>query len=190
MQGRIFKMIAVGEQRWLQHRKDLELISTLTKAMKIFKDFGELMEKYWLKLREKLLLLLFSHSVCPTLATPWTVAHQAPLSMGFPRQKCWGELPFLPLENLPSLLHWQENSLPQRHQGNPVGEVVCNHCLLKSGSHFPQKLGGRSAYLPFFFFFRYLLRWLRLEGMTGKSLRKTFLSCETLISQKGQRKNL
>ena len=22
---------------------------------------------------------------CPTLATPWTVAHQAPLSMGFPR---------------------------------------------------------------------------------------------------------
>ena len=27
--------------------------------------------------------------LCPTLscATPWTVAHQAPLSMGFPRQK-------------------------------------------------------------------------------------------------------
>ena len=25
---------------------------------------------------------------CPTLGTPWTVAHQAPLSMGFPRQEC------------------------------------------------------------------------------------------------------
>ena len=25
----------------------------------------------------------------PTLATPWTVAHQAPLSMGFPRQEYW-----------------------------------------------------------------------------------------------------
>ena len=25
--------------------------------------------------------------VCPTLATPWTIAHQAPLSMGFPRQE-------------------------------------------------------------------------------------------------------
>ena len=25
--------------------------------------------------------------LCPTLATPWTVAHQAALSMGFPKQK-------------------------------------------------------------------------------------------------------
>ena len=28
------------------------------------------------------------------LATPWTVAHQALLSMGFPRQEYWGGLPF------------------------------------------------------------------------------------------------
>ena len=26
--------------------------------------------------------------------TPWTVAHQAPLSMGFPRQEYWSGLPF------------------------------------------------------------------------------------------------
>ena len=26
--------------------------------------------------------------------TPWTVAHQAPLSMGFSRQEYWSELPF------------------------------------------------------------------------------------------------
>ena len=26
-------------------------------------------------------------------ATPWTAAHQAPLSMGFPRQECWSGLP-------------------------------------------------------------------------------------------------
>ena len=25
--------------------------------------------------------------------TPWTIAHQAPLSMGFPRQECWSRLP-------------------------------------------------------------------------------------------------
>ncbi|KAM7226722.1 hypothetical protein CapIbe_022867, partial [Capra ibex] len=25
--------------------------------------------------------------------TPWTVAHQAPLSMGFPRQEYWSGLP-------------------------------------------------------------------------------------------------
>ena len=30
----------------------------------------------------------------PTLATPWTVARQAPLSMGFFRQEYWGGLPF------------------------------------------------------------------------------------------------
>ena len=28
--------------------------------------------------------------------TPGTVAHQAPLSMGFPRQECWSGLPCLP----------------------------------------------------------------------------------------------
>jgi len=28
-------------------------------------------------------------------ATPWTVACQAPLSMGFPGQEYWSELPFL-----------------------------------------------------------------------------------------------
>ena len=26
---------------------------------------------------------------CPTLLTPWTVAYQPPLSLGFPRQKYW-----------------------------------------------------------------------------------------------------
>ena len=33
-------------------------------------------------------VLFFSHSVMPdSFATPWAVAHQAPLSMGFPRQE-------------------------------------------------------------------------------------------------------
>ena len=31
---------------------------------------------------------------CPTLATPWTVAHQALLAVGFPRQAYWRGLPF------------------------------------------------------------------------------------------------
>ena len=31
---------------------------------------------------------------CPTLVIPWTVAHQAPLSMGFSRQEYWSGLPF------------------------------------------------------------------------------------------------
>ena len=33
--------------------------------------------------------------------TSWTVACQAPLSMGFPRQKYWNGLPFPPLRDLP-----------------------------------------------------------------------------------------
>ena len=31
---------------------------------------------------------------CPTVCDPWTVAHQAPLSMGFSRQEYWSGLPF------------------------------------------------------------------------------------------------
>ena len=31
--------------------------------------------------------------LCPTLCDPWTVAHQAPLSMGFSRQEYWSGLP-------------------------------------------------------------------------------------------------
>ena len=39
--------------------------------------------------------------VCPAHATPWTVAHQAPLSMGFFRQEYWSGLPFPPPGGLP-----------------------------------------------------------------------------------------
>ena len=34
-------------------------------------------------------------------ATPWTVAHQAPLSMEFFRQEYWSGLPFPSLRDLP-----------------------------------------------------------------------------------------
>ena len=35
------------------------------------------------------------------LVTPWTVAHQAPLSMRFSRQEYWSGFPFPSPENLP-----------------------------------------------------------------------------------------
>ena len=35
-------------------------------------------------------------------ATPWTVAHQAPLSTEFSRQEYWDRLPFPSLEDLPN----------------------------------------------------------------------------------------
>ena len=60
--------------------------------------------------------------------TLWTVACQAPLSMGFSRQEYWNGLPFSFPGDLPnlgteptslSLLHWQADSLPLSHLGNP-----------------------------------------------------------------------
>ena len=37
-----------------------------------------------------------------SFATPWTVAYQAPLSMGFPRQEYWSGLPCPPPGDLPN----------------------------------------------------------------------------------------
>ena len=36
------------------------------------------------------------------LATPWTIAHKPPLSMGFPKQEYWSGLPFPPPGDLPN----------------------------------------------------------------------------------------
>ena len=49
-----------------------------------------------------LLLLLSRFSSVRLFATVWTVACQAPLSMGFSRQKYWSGLPFPPQGNLSS----------------------------------------------------------------------------------------
>ena len=38
---------------------------------------------------------------CLTLVTPWTVACQVPLSIGFSRQEYWNGLPFHPSRDLP-----------------------------------------------------------------------------------------
>ena len=45
------------------------------------------------------MLSLFSY--VQLFATLWTVAHQAPLSIGFPRQEYWSGLPFHPPRDLP-----------------------------------------------------------------------------------------
>ena len=50
---------------------------------------------------------------CLTLVTPWTVAQQVLLSMGFPRQEYWSELPFPSPGDLP----YPGINLPLRHCG-------------------------------------------------------------------------
>ena len=61
-------------------------------------------------------------------ATLWTVAHQAPLSMGFSRQEYWSGLPCPPPGDLPdpgikpispAAPALQADSLPLSHQGSP-----------------------------------------------------------------------
>ena len=44
---------------------------------------------------------MLSLQSCPTLCDLWTVPHQAPLSVGFSRQKYWGGLPCPPPGDLP-----------------------------------------------------------------------------------------
>ena len=50
-----------------------------------------------------LLLLLSRFSRVRLCATPWTAAHQSPLSLGFSRQEYWSGLPF------PSPVHESES---------------------------------------------------------------------------------
>jgi len=56
---------------------------------------------------------LLAAKLCPadSFVIPWTVAHQAPLSMGFSRQEYWSGLPFLSL----GILLTQESNLGLPH---------------------------------------------------------------------------
>ena len=71
-------------------------------------------------------------------ATPWTVSCQALLSMGFPRQEYWSELPFPSLGPLPNPMVEPESptlaadSLPSEPLGKPLVELEnrTNICLL------------------------------------------------------------
>ena len=64
--------------------------------------------------------------LCPTLVTPWAVACQAPLSMGFSRQEYWSGLPFpspgdLPDPGIePGSPALQADSLPTELWGKPL----------------------------------------------------------------------
>ena len=66
----------------------------------------------------------------PTLATPWTVAHQAPLSMGFSRQEYWSGLPFSSPGDLsnpgiePGSPTLQADALLSEPPGNPKGTAT------------------------------------------------------------------
>ena len=66
---------------------------------------------------------------CPTLAIPWTVAHQAPPSMGFSRQKYWSGAPLpSPFDQLAYTKCHQDtvagtSTGQTKHQARRVGEL-------------------------------------------------------------------
>ena len=78
---------------------------------------------------------VLSHFSCVQLyATLWIVAHQTPLSTGFPRQEygvgCHSLLQgIIPIQGSSSsfshFLQWQAGSLPLGPPGKPVGVCVC-----------------------------------------------------------------
>ena len=59
--------------------------------------------------------------MCPCLVAQWTIAHQAPLSLGLSRQEYWSGLPFPPPGDLPN---------PGFKPASPVSPALQVVCLL------------------------------------------------------------
>jgi len=66
---------------------------------------------------------------CPTLRIPQTVAHQAPLSLGFSRQEYWSGLPFPSPGDLP---HPGIEPGSDRGFANIFYHSLCCYCVLLS----------------------------------------------------------
>ena len=93
-------------------------------------------------------------------ATPWAVAYQAPLSIGFSRQAYWSGLPFPPPGDLPdpgieplspSVPALQADSLPLHHLGSPGWLLlwIPNEKLFpSSSSHMPKISPGGLPLTP------------------------------------------
>ena len=98
--------------------------------------------------------------------TPWTVAWQAPISMGFFRQEYWSELPFpspgdLPDPGLnPDLLHCRQIVYCLSLQGSPL-------ILTDTSLHMWAIIRGNATTLPV----GYLLNKLSSSGYTDSNVR-------------------
>ena len=88
--------------------------------------------------------------------TPWTVAHQASLSMGLSTQEYWSRLPFPSPEDLPDprFEPWwtpslQSDSLLFELQGSPLPFNSYQNTVVRNAIHqrFPWALESRSLFL-------------------------------------------
>ena len=84
----------------------------------------------------------WSRSVVSDSATPWTVAHEALLSMGFFRQESWSGLPFPPPGDLPDpgieprSPTLQGDSLPSEPRGKPRCSWVLHYINVQNSEHY------------------------------------------------------
>ena len=80
------------------------------------------------------------------LVTPWTVAYQAPLSMGFSRQDNWNGLPFLSPGDLPNPVTEPRSPALQTHAlpSEPPEYIMGNARLDEAQAGI--KLAGRNIY--------------------------------------------
>ena len=86
---------------------------------------------------------VFSHFSCVRLfVTPWTVAHQAPLSMGFSRQEDWSGLAFPPPGDLPD---------PATEPTSPMSPALTGRFFTTEPPGKPKEL-IKGDQLPFSFF--------------------------------------
>ena len=127
--------------------------------------------------------------LCPTVS-PWTVAHQAPLSMGFSRQEYWGGLPCpFPGESSPPMgqTHVSHVSCMGRRvlycwatgKAKVVGEVLKSDPVqvwesrIVSPPHWDRIWGGGIfLFFPSFFFFLNL--WSLTNCVTLETWTQTF----------------
>ena len=83
--------------------------------------------------------------LCSTFATPWTIACQVPLSMGFSRQEYWSGLSFPSPGDLahpgiePSFLHFRELLYHLSYKGSPYLPSASQGTT--SGLQEPNKVG-------------------------------------------------
>ena len=77
-------------------------------------------------------LCMLGHFSCVQVSViPWAVAHQAPLSMGFPKQEYWSGLPFPPPGDLPNP-ETEATSLTLAGRFftiEPTGKPMCVWCM-------------------------------------------------------------
>ena len=93
----------------------------------------------------------YSLSHVQLFLAPWTVAHQAPWSMGFPKQEYWHGSPF----PFPGDLSWpriesmslalQVDSLPLKHLGSPFSYIPRLEVMVPNQRHL-SKFPGENLY--------------------------------------------